>query len=110
MPEKLLFICTLNQWRSPTAERLFDGSTKYSARSAGTASNAVHVINANDIMWADRIFVMEKRHKEIIETKFKDILEGKEVINLVIPDDLGYMDVDLVELLKHSLEGHGVSI
>jgi predicted protein tyrosine phosphatase len=89
---------------------LFIGNPHYVTRSAGTASNAKHVVNVNDLLWADRIFVMEKRHKEILQIKFADILQDKKIVNLVIPNDLGYMDVDLVELLKHSLEDNGIKI
>lgn len=36
----LLFICSQNQWRSPTAEALFDDHPHYVARSAGTEAGA----------------------------------------------------------------------
>ena len=39
-PQKLLFICSQNKWRSLTAERLFDGHAHYEARSAGTKPGA----------------------------------------------------------------------
>src|SRR5258706_220622 len=35
-PRKILFICSQNRWRSPTAEKIFDGVDNISARSAGT--------------------------------------------------------------------------
>jgi predicted protein tyrosine phosphatase len=38
--KKLLFICSQNQWRSPTAERMFDGMHAYTAKSAGTENGA----------------------------------------------------------------------
>ncbi|MEB0262567.1 MULTISPECIES: hypothetical protein [unclassified Mucilaginibacter] len=36
----LLFICSKNQWRSPTAELLFKGHQLHNARSAGTRDKA----------------------------------------------------------------------
>jgi len=38
--KKLLFICSRNQWRSPTAEDLFRGNADYEARSVGTSDSA----------------------------------------------------------------------
>ena len=40
MRTKLLFICSRNQWRSPTAEDLFRDHAEYEARSAGTSDSA----------------------------------------------------------------------
>jgi predicted protein tyrosine phosphatase len=34
---KILFICSKNQWRSPTAEKIFLQFNGYNVRSAGTA-------------------------------------------------------------------------
>jgi hypothetical protein len=39
---KVLFICSRNQWRSPTAEQLWRRHPKVSTRSAGTSPNARH--------------------------------------------------------------------
>jgi predicted protein tyrosine phosphatase len=36
----VLFICSCNQWRSPTAERVWRNDPRLSVRSAGTASYA----------------------------------------------------------------------
>jgi len=61
----LLFICSRNQWRSPTAEKIYK-KKGYSARSAGTSPNANKTMSVPDIRWADLIFVMEKKHKNRI--------------------------------------------
>jgi predicted protein tyrosine phosphatase len=60
--EQLLFVCSRNQWRSPTAEALFKDSDLYVAKSAGTSDSARIKITPGLINWADCIFVMEKRH------------------------------------------------
>ncbi len=96
----LLFICTLNQWRSPTAEHIFKKTPGISVRSAGTASNARHTVNSTDIGWADVIFVMEKKHQAFIQEKFREVLKNKKIVNLNIPDEYQYMDPELVEMLK----------
>lgn len=48
------------------------------------------------IIWADLIFVMEKRHKQILNENFSGELQDKEMIVLDIPDDYQYMDEELI--------------
>ena len=92
----LLFLCSQNKRHSLTAEKLFDGYDSHSARSAGTETNArVKVMG-----WADMIFCMEKKHMRRIKEKYSDIVAGKQVICLNIPDEYSYMDDDLCELLE----------
>ena len=57
--QKLLFICSRNQWRSPTGEQVYSRKGM-SVRSAGTSPNAKRTVSVNDIRWATHIFVMEK--------------------------------------------------
>lgn len=99
----LLFICTLNKWRSLTAEHIFKNVSGLSVRSAGTASNARHSVNSKDIEWADVIFVMEKKHQEHLEEKFGEVVKKKKVVNLNIEDEYEYMDEELVEMLKREV-------
>jgi len=42
----LLFICSKNQWRSPTAEQVWRRQTGLSVRSAGTSPNARHPVSS----------------------------------------------------------------
>ncbi|RZG71789.1 low molecular weight protein tyrosine phosphatase family protein [Acinetobacter sp. WCHAc060025] len=99
-----LFICSRNQWRSPTAERVFAVGYGISTRSAGTSKHAKHTISSKDIAWADLIFVMEQKHKQNIKEKFPQLLQRKKVIVLDIPDDYHYMDEALVELLHEVMQ------
>jgi predicted protein tyrosine phosphatase len=46
------------------------------------------------------IFVMEKKHLRRIREKYGDQLYDKKVICLDIPDDYGFMDEELIELLR----------
>ena len=62
---KLLFVCTGNRDRSPTAEELFRISSEYEARSAGTGAFAVQKVSQELNDKADKIFAMseiEDRH------------------------------------------------
>ena len=102
----LLFVCTLNQIRSLTAEQMFKNVSGLSVRSAGTASNARHEVNSKDIDWADIIFVMEKEHQEHLQKKFPDVLPSTKVVNLNIPNGYDYMDPDLMEMLRVEVAHH----
>jgi predicted protein tyrosine phosphatase len=104
--EQLLFVCSRNQWRSPTAAALFDNSKRYSAKSAGTSDSARIKITPGLINWADRIFVMEKRHATILQRNYPDLIDRKSVIVLHISDDYQYMDPELIEILESRLAEH----
>ena len=98
-----LFICSRNQWRSPTAETVFRRYPNVQARSAGTSPNARHTVSIDDIAWADKIFVMEQKHKSRLLAQFPRALQYKEMIVLDIPNDYRYMDEELIEILKVSV-------
>jgi len=95
----LLFICSRNQWRSPTGEIVFQ-KKGYSTRSAGTSPNAKHTVSTADIKWADIIFVMEQKHKNRLEANFSHLLKHKSIHVLDIPDEYKYMDIELVNELE----------
>jgi predicted protein tyrosine phosphatase len=104
--EQLLFICSRNQWRSPTAAALFADSDRYVAKSAGTSDSARIKITPGLINWADRLFVMEKRHVAIIKRNYPDLITDKSIVVLHISDDYQYMDSELVEILESRLAEH----
>jgi|GEM_PF-168977 predicted protein tyrosine phosphatase/2'-5' RNA ligase len=99
----VLFICSRNQWRSPTAEQLWRRHPLISARSAGTSPNARHKVSIDDIEWADVILVMEEKHKSRLVAEFSRVLAHKPVHVLDIPDEYKYMDPELVEELQRSV-------
>ena len=106
MRTKLLFICSRNQWRSPTAESLFRSHAHYTARSAGTADSARIKVTVCHVEWADAIFCMEKKHADILRARFPEALAEKTPVVLGIPDDFEFMDPELVELLRTELAAH----
>ena len=97
---KLLFICSRNQWRSPTAEQVFRRHPGLAVRSAGTSASARRQVGAADVAWADVIIVMESKHKVRLMQDHAPLLAGKPVHVLDIPDDYRFMDPELVELLQ----------
>jgi predicted protein tyrosine phosphatase len=103
---KLLFVCSRNQWRSPTAEALFKDHPLYEARSAGTENGARIKLTAGHVGWADTIFCMEKSHAARVTERFASELGDKPLIILRIPDDFEFMDPVLIDLLKTELSEH----
>ena len=95
----LLFVCSENQLRSPTAEAIFNTYEGISAIGAGTNKDAETTVSGDLIEWADIIFVMEKSHKNKITKKFKELIRNKRLICLDIPDDYDRMDSILIRLL-----------
>jgi predicted protein tyrosine phosphatase len=104
--EQLLFVCSRNQWRSPTAATLFADSDRYIAKSAGTSDSARIKITPGLINWADRIFVMEKRHAAIIQRNYPDLIVDKSIVVLHISDDYQYLDPELIDILESRLAEH----
>ncbi len=100
---KILFVCSRNKWRSLTAEKIFENFSKYEVRSAGTEKGARIKITPGLVRWADLIFVMEKKHAQLIKLKYDAELAQKRVICLNIPDEFQFMDEELIDLLKGKL-------
>lgn len=103
---KILFVCSQNRLRSLTAETIFNGESGHQVRSVGTEAGARIRVTAGHLGWADLIFVMEKRHLNRLEKKFREELAGKRVVCLHIPDDYAYMDEELIGRLRGGVAPH----
>ncbi len=99
-----LFVCARNRWRSPTAERVFRNDARLSVRSCGLSAKSPRTLRADDLIWADLVFVMESKHGSRIRGEFRDALGGTPLHVLDIPDDYQLMDPELVELLTDRVE------
>jgi predicted protein tyrosine phosphatase len=95
----VLFVCSRNQWRSPTGEQVWRRHPRVNARSAGTSTGARRVVSADDLAWADVVLVMEDKHKSRLLAAYRTLLLHKPLHVLDIPDDYKYMDPELVDLL-----------
>lgn len=99
----VLFVCSINQWRSPTAEALYRHDSRMNVRSAGTSAAAAHRISQKDLDWADVIIAMEDEHQARIRELFsKCVLPPIEVLG--IEDHYPFQDPELIELLREGVE------
>jgi predicted protein tyrosine phosphatase len=103
---KVLFICSQNMLRSPTAEEVFSAVPGLEATSAGTDDGAEVVVSGDLVEWADIILVMEDRHKRRMKEKFGKTLRDKKLVVLAIPDNYERMDTELVAILKQRVPPH----
>lgn len=100
----LLFVCSQNRLRSPTAEAVFAAYDGLNAISAGTNHDAETPVSGDLIEWADIVFVMERVHHKKVTQRFPQLLRGKQMICLGVPDNYDYMAPELVTLLKHKVD------
>ena len=97
---RVLFVCTSNRLRSPTAEMLFTGWPGLEVSSAGLDAAATRVVDEGVIAAADVIFVMERHHRDKIRKRFRAVLGQRPVYVLGIRDVYERDQPELIALLK----------
>jgi len=97
---RALFVCSRNRLRSPTAEAVFAAWPGVETDSAGLAPDADTRVCAQQLEWAEIVFVMERAHKARLSTRFGAQLKHKRIVCLDIPDRYAYMQPELVALLE----------
>ncbi|MEM2881746.1 MAG: phosphotyrosine protein phosphatase [Candidatus Bathyarchaeia archaeon] len=100
----MLFVCTGNMERSPTAEELFRNEDGLEVKSAGISPSAPKFLTESLVAWADKIFVMEEVHKEYIAKKCPWAIH--KVVVLGIPDIYFRNDPELKRLLRERVSPH----
>ena len=100
----ILFICSRNQWRSPTGESIYRDDPRLAVRSRGTASSARQTIRSADLSWADLVLVMEDKHQSRLRAEFPGETRFLQIEVLHIPDDYKFMDKELVEMIQTAAE------
>jgi predicted protein tyrosine phosphatase len=103
---KVLFICSQNMLRSPTAETVFSVVPGLEVASAGTEPDAGMPVSADLVEWAEIILVMEPRHRRRMQEMFGSELRDKKLVVLGIPDNYEYMDPELIAVLKRLVPPH----
>lgn len=97
----MLFVCSGNIDRSPTAEALLEGKEGFEVKSAGTWAGAQEPVTKELMDWAETIFVMEEHHKEAL--KQIDAEADKKIVVLDIDDRYLRGDPELTRILKEKL-------
>jgi predicted protein tyrosine phosphatase len=105
---RILFLCSQNKLRSPTAEAIFADHPEIEVDSAGLNHDAEVPLTPEQIEWADLILVMEKAHLNRLNRKFREYLAHKQISVLNIPDDYEYMDPVLVAMLRSKCRQYGL--
>lgn len=96
----VLFICSQNRLRSPTAEQLFSSREEIEVASAGLNHDAIQPVTPSLLEWADVVFVMEKAHLNRLRKRYRKHLNRQKVVCLDIPDIYEYMEPALLDLLS----------
>ena len=105
----ILFVCSANKDRSKTADDYFSEKyPQYNFDSAGTNLKICHQEGTNPMTeelakWADEIMVMEKKHKDFINSMSSESY-SKKIRVLNIPDYYKYYDKALIELLEKKVQ------
>lgn len=97
---KVLFVCSRNQWRSPTAEAIYRDDPRMSVRSRGTAKSAARRVRESDLIWADLILVMEAKHRSRLQSDFAEASKQRTIQVLGIADDYSYLDPELIQWIQ----------
>lgn len=101
---KLLFLCSRNHWRSPTAEAIYQKDPRVQVRSAGVSSAARTRVSEKLLLWADLVCVMEHEHKKRLREDFPELVRDLQIEVLDVPDDYEFMDPALIEILRGRIE------
>ena len=96
----ILFVCSQNRLRSPTAEQVFSFRQDVECSSAGLNHDAENPVTPELVKSASIIFVVEKAHERKLRAKFKSYLSAARIVCLNIPDNYEFMEPELVRLLK----------
>jgi predicted protein tyrosine phosphatase len=99
----ILFVCGKNKWRSPTAVQIYRNDSRILVRSAGVSDKSRHKVSSEDLVWADLVLVMERKHKARLLSRV-GLDELPPIECLEIPDEYEFMDEELQVLIRDGTE------
>lgn len=102
MVKRVLFVCSGNIHRSPTAANMFKNRKGFEVKSAGTTVGTPNPVSAELAEWADKIFVMEEEHRRLIVQQFPET--ALKITVLEIEYNYYRDDPRLAAILKEKLE------
>ena len=103
---RILFVCNQGRIRSRTAAELYAANPDLETRCAGVDPMADRKLSRDDLLWADRVFVFEKRQRNIIHKNYPDLYAVKPIECLYIEDEYDYGSPDLMALLELRLRNY----
>lgn len=104
----ILFVCSANKDRSKTADDYFsEHFPLHNFDSAGTHKKICNQLGTNyiekvQIGWADKIFVMEGKHRKAIQEITNNRIPNKITV-LMIKDIYKYGDKELIAILTNKI-------
>ena len=102
---RVVFVCTQNKLRSPTAEAIFARYPGWQVASAGTDRKAENLLTRDLLEWADVAVCMQKVHRDWIRSRLRGAIPDDRLLILGVPDDYEFMDPELVALLMKLVPG-----
>ncbi len=107
---KILFICSRNKDRSPTAEDMYKGLPDIQVKSAGVDPDAINIVTKEMVEWSDIIVVMDGIHDRQLfklHQKFPFLKPmNKKIVDFGIPDQFVRGEPRLVELISSKMKEH----
>ena len=104
LDKKLLFVCSAGILRSATAANLF-AKKGYNTRSCGSHEYALIPFSTNLLMWADKIYFVNRENYNTVFHKWQNY---NELINkskiLDIPDSYEYNNQELLSIFERTVE------
>lgn len=100
----ILFVCSRNQWRSPTAERIYRKDDRFNVRSAGVNASARRHVSQKDLLWADVIVAMDASHADRLRPMMRRAKSYATLHTLDIPDLYQFMDPELIAMIRDRIE------
>ena len=100
----ILFVCSANVDRSPTAEHIYANHPGLKVKSAGVGRDARQPVNAALLQWADVVLCMEKHHKQYIVEDFERFIAGKVIDYLDVQDIYPRMHPKLIEIITEKVD------
>jgi predicted protein tyrosine phosphatase len=97
---KILFLCGKNRRRKSFRGRDICRMDGIEVSSVGTSVEAKCKVSADLLEWADRVFVMEQSQRRYLNVHFALTLKNKKIVCLDIPNRYGYMQPELVSVLR----------